>query len=72
MAWVAVTNSTVWEYDNAPSDPGGAESKLWAKQTNGIRTNPSGREVYTNCRKVGSGDESRSNELSKTFYDALS
>ena len=38
MAWVAIPNKTGWEYDNAPPDPGGAQSALWAKQTAGIRT----------------------------------
>lgn len=36
MAWVAVTNNTYWEYDDAPADPGidHPHRTLWLKQTN--------------------------------------
>jgi hypothetical protein len=67
MAWQNVPNSTVWQFDNNPPDPGGAESTLWAKQTGGIRTHGS-HQVYTRVRRVGDPDMSRG-ELSKTYWD---
>jgi hypothetical protein len=68
MAWVTITGKTLWEYDNAPADPGGAHSALWAKQTLGIRTNPDGVEIYTKCRPIGSLKDSHG-ELNKTYLD---
>ena len=69
MAWTAIPNNTLWEYDNAPPDPGGAQSALWAKQVAGIRTNTDGSQVYTKCRKIGTLVVT-SGELSKSYWDA--
>ena len=69
MAWITVPNQTIWEYDDAPSDPGGAESILWNKQTNGIRINTDGMEIYTKCRIIGINIETMG-ELNKTYWDA--
>ena len=76
MAWVAITNNTGWEYNNAPADPGvgSPHRALWLKQTNGIRTFGSGvgaHQVYTEVRKVGDTNRTRG-ELSKTFWDSRS
>lgn len=68
MAFTAITNNPYWEYDNAPADPGGKQSDLWDKQTNGIRVNVSGTEIYTNSRKIGTVVQT-SGELSKTYWD---
>jgi len=70
MAWVAITNNPYWEYDNNPPDPGvGSPYRpLWLKQTAGIRTSPSGREVYVKCRRVGTTVDT-AGEISKTFWD---
>lgn len=70
MAWTVILNNTLWEYDNAPPDPANGQTPLWSKQVNGIRTNADGSEIYTKCRKIGSGVES-SGELSKTYYDNI-
>ena len=70
MAFVAITNLPEWEYDNAPPDPGGAQSTLWATGVAGIRTAPSGTLVYMYCRKVGSTDPSVPNEINKTYWDS--
>ena len=69
MAWITIPNNSVWEYDNDPADPGGAETTLWEKQTDGIRTNSSGTEIYTKCRIVGTTVDT-SGELNKTYWDA--
>lgn len=68
MAYVAILYNDIWEYDNAPPDPADGRSALWAKQVAGIRTNPNGQEVYTNCRIIGTIPDS--GELSKTYWDA--
>lgn len=69
MAWVAITNNSNWEYNNAPADPGtdSKERALWLKQTNGIRQHKSGTEVYTEVRRVG--ETATRGEMSKTFWD---
>jgi len=72
MAWVTITNNPTWEYDNNPPDPGGALSTLWSTGTNGIRTSPSGDQIYMNCRMVGTTSESVPSEINKTFWDAQS
>lgn len=72
MAWIPVFNNKLWEYNDSPPDPGegSALRPLWLQQTGGVRTHPiSGREVYTNVRRVGSTSEDMG-ELSKTFWDA--
>ena len=69
MAWIKITNNPLWEYDNNPSDPGGALTYLWSKQTAGIRTNTDGMEIYTNCRMIGESVTTRG-ELNKTYWDA--
>ena len=70
MAWASITGTSRYEYNNAPADPG-ATSQLrsqWLKQTNGVRTSNTGKEVYTNIREAGgSGDDI--GELSKSYYD---
>lgn len=61
MAWVAIPGKTGWEYDNAPPDPGGAQSALWAKSVAGIRQQPgpSGNQVYVRTRRTaGAAQES--------------
>ena len=80
MAWVTVPGSNnLWEYDNNPADPGvivvsptltvdHPERALWYKQTAGIRTDSSGHQVYTKCRKIGTNVDTMG-ELSKTYYD---
>ena len=68
MAWNTIPNNTDWEYDDNPSDPNNAQSGLWNKQTNGVRTNPDGVEIYTKCRKIGSSVDT-AGEINKTFYD---
>ena len=70
MAWVTITGLTNWEYDNAPSDPGVGSPyrELWLKQTNGIRTDSGGHEVYTKCRMKGETVDTMG-EISKTYYD---
>lgn len=72
MTWTPIPNNPNWEYDSAPPDPGGAQSALWSTGINGIRTTPTGQEVYMNCRPVGSDYTSRPSEISKTFWDAVS
>jgi len=69
MAWITITNNPLWEYDNAPADPGGSLTYIWSKQTNGIRTSTfDGTEIYTNCRMVGTTVDA--GELNKTYWDA--
>ena len=72
MAWQPIANNPYWEYDDAPPDPGGAQSALWSTGTAGIRVNPRGEEVYMNCRRVGTSYTSRPSEISKTYWDAFS
>jgi hypothetical protein len=68
MAWVAVPGTdSEWEYNNSPSDPGGALTKMWELQTAGIRTIGLST-VYTNCRRTGTTEDV--GELSKTYWDA--
>jgi len=71
MAWKGIPNNPHWQYDDAPADPGANSPyrPLWLKQTEGIRTNSGGNEVYTKVRKVGITVDTMG-ELSKTFWDA--
>ena len=68
MAWTPIPNNPNWEFDNTPSDPGGKQSILWAKQTGGVRTDGV-NEYYTRVRRVDDGDITRG-ELAKTYWDA--
>lgn len=69
MAWQSIPNNPYWEYDDNPPDPGGAQSDLWSKQTNGIRTNTfDGTEVYVKCRMIGTTVDTMG-ELNKTYWD---
>lgn len=72
MAWVTIPNNPLWEYDNAPANPGvdSPYYELWTKQSGGIR-NWHGYEVYVKCRKVGTTVDTQG-EISKTFWDAQS
>lgn len=67
MAWQPIPNNSYWEYDDNPPDPGGKQTALWLKQTNGVRTDGS-HQVYTRVRRIGDGDITRG-ELSKTYWD---
>lgn len=70
MTWITIPGTDLWEYDNAPSDPGGAQTALWSKQLNGIRISAfDGTEVYTKCRRIGTTVDT-AGELSKTYYDS--
>lgn len=72
MAWVAITNKTGWEYDNAPPDPGGAQSALWAKQTAGIRTTQRSTFVKFNdltYTEVGGTIETVDGDFTKHFVN---
>jgi hypothetical protein len=71
MSWATIQNNPYWEYNNAPANPGGAQTPLWLKQVNGIRTNPNGTKIYTCCRKVGSTVVT-AGEINKSYYDNLS
>jgi len=74
MGWLLIPNNRLWEYDNAPADPGANSPyrPLWLKQTAGVRihTDPAGKEhkVYTKVRKVGS-DVDTMGEIAKTYWD---
>ena len=68
MAWKDITNNTIWEYDDNPPDPGGAQHGLWLKQVNGIRTNHDGVKIYTKCRIKGNNVDTQG-ELNKTYWD---
>jgi len=68
MAFQSIPNNSDWEYDNTPPDPGGKQSDLWNKQVNGIRVNSGGDEVYSHCRKIGTGVQT-SGELNKSYWD---
>lgn len=71
MAWVSIPGTKIWERDDAPPDPGGAQTTLWDKQFNGIRINTyDGTEIYTKCRRIGTIVET-SGELNKTYYDKI-
>ena len=81
MAWTIgnILNSTHWEYNITPLEPpvsNEGQHALWLKQTNGIRTNPDGIEIYTECRMIGSdvgevdSPITSMGELSKTYYDS--
>lgn len=72
MTWLPIPNNPNWEYDNAPSDPGGLQSELWNAGSNGIRITQHGYLNYMNARLIGSSAESVPNEISKTFWDAQS
>lgn len=77
MAWIPVPGSGgIWEYNNTPIEPPVAnegQHALWAKQTNGIRTEYNHGtvpvEIYTECRLVGTTVQTMG-ELSKTFFDS--
>ena len=77
MAYVSVTNSTVWEYDNAAT-AANTYSNAPGEYGSGIRTftfpNGNEQEIYVRCRmKASMGndpDDLERGELSKTFYDA--
>lgn len=71
MAWVTIPNQTIWEYDNAPADPGTDSPyyELWAKSSGGIRQFKSGHEVYVKCRRIGTTVDT-AGEISKSFWDA--
>lgn len=66
MGWNNVPNNPNWEWNDSPPDPGGAQTPLWEKQTGGIRENPDGTEIYTDCRNTAL---SASGELSKTYWE---
>tara|TARA_B110000879_G_C11164748_1_gene510639 strand:+ start:1671 stop:2639 length:969 start_codon:yes stop_codon:yes gene_type:complete len=70
MAWLLIPNNRVWEYDNAPPDPGANSPyrPLWLKQTAGIRINSDGQKVYTKVRQVGSTVDTMG-EIAKTYWD---
>jgi len=70
MAWQDIPNNPYWQYDDAPPDPGGAETALWATSTNGIRLNARGEEIYVNCRHklIHPSQDSFPNEINKTFW----
>ena len=72
MAYVTIPQNTDWEYDNNPSDPGGALTTLWQTGTNGIRTAPGSQEIYTNVRHktLHAGSASVPSEMSKSFWAA--
>ena len=72
MAWQDIPNNQYWQYDDAPLDPGGAETALWATSTNGIRISASGDEIYVNCRHIPlhPTQDSFPNEINKTFWAA--
>ena len=71
MAWVAITNNTGWEYNNAPADPGAGSPlrALWQKSTNGLRQHKTGTEIYVEVRKVGDTTRTRG-EMNKSFWDS--
>ena len=70
MAWLLIPNNRVWEYDNAPPDPGANSPyrPLWLKQTAGVRTNSDGQKVYTKVRRVGTYIDN-AGEISGSFWD---
>lgn len=74
MAFVNIPNNPNWEYDNNPPDPGATSAlrRLWLQQTNGIRTESTGSQIYTRVRKVGDGPNADRGELSKSYWDAQS
>ena len=71
MSWVTIVQNPIWEYDDNPPDPGGAQTPLWQTSINGIRTNPRGEELYTNVRHkvLHAGRPSVPSEMNKTFWD---
>jgi len=71
MSWVTIVQNPIWEYDDNPPNPGGAQTALWQTGVNGIRTNPRGEKLYMNVRhKVLHADyPSVPSEMSKTFWD---
>jgi len=70
MAWQNIPNNPYWQYDDAPLDPGGAETALWATSTNGVRLSVRGEEIYVNCRHklLHPTQDSFPNEINKTFW----
>ena len=71
MTWRNIPGKPNWEYDTNPPNPGGALTALWQTGVDGIRTNSRGEEIYMNCRHklIHPYQESRANEISKTFWD---
>ena len=72
MAWQDIPNNQCWQYDDAPLDPGGFQTALWATSTNGVRINTRGVEIYVNCRNgfLHPTQDSFPNEINKTFWAA--
>ena len=70
MAWQNIPNNPYWQYDDAPLDPGGAETALWETSKNGVRTNASGEQFYVNCKHklLHPTQDSFPNEINKTFW----
>ena len=70
MAWQNIPNNPYWQYDDAPLDPGGAETALWATSKNGVRTSVRGEQIYVNCRHtpLHPTQDSFPNEINKTFW----
>ena len=70
MAWQNIPNNQYWQYDDAPLDPGGAETALWETSTNGVRTSVRGEQIYVNCRHtlLHPTQDSFPNEINKTFW----
>ena len=72
MAFKDIPNNPYWQYDDAPPDPGGAQTALWQTNTNGVRTSVRGEEIYVNCRHklLHPTQDSFPNEINKTFWAA--
>jgi hypothetical protein len=70
--WNTILQDPIWQYDSDPPDPGGAQTALWQKQTNGIRT-VNGNEIYTNVRHktLQAPRASVPSEMNKTFLDTI-
>jgi len=71
MTWNNIPGNKYWEYDDNPSDPGGAQSDLWDKQFDCVRTNTySEIKLYTKCRRIGTTVDT-AGELNKTYHDNI-
>ena len=70
MAWQNIPNNPYWQYDDAPLDPGGAQTALWETSTNGVRTSVRGEQIYVNCKHklLHPTQDSIPNEINKTFW----
>lgn len=70
MAWQNIPNNPYWQYDDAPLDPGGAQTALWETSTNGVRTSVRGEQIYVNCKHklLHPTQDSFPNEINKTFW----